>query len=133
MRAIVDEEGGILTALTHVEGTEVQGTLLAATFFEDDGEVLLNAGSGDLDLARVLSVNLDLDGLRNEISFISSQTDSNSNDLFRVDREALWLNCQSALTLGVSGKVHIAGHSALVLKLNLFMLGLLDRDEFEIN
>ena len=46
--AVIDEKGWIFPSFAHVEGAKIQRALLTATLFEDDGEMLLYAGAGDL-------------------------------------------------------------------------------------
>ena len=68
LRPVVDKIRGVLPPFSHVEGAEVEGRSLAATFFEDYGQVLLHAGGGDLDVAdAVLSLNLNLNKSHYEV------------------------------------------------------------------
>jgi hypothetical protein len=43
--AVINQESGVLSALAHIDGSEVQRALNAATFVEYDRKGLLDAGS----------------------------------------------------------------------------------------
>jgi hypothetical protein len=43
--AVIHQESGVLSALTHIDGSKVQRALDATTFIENDREGLLNTGS----------------------------------------------------------------------------------------
>jgi hypothetical protein len=68
LRAVVDKIRGVLPPFSHVEGAEVERRSLPAAFFEDYGQVLLHASSGDLDVAdAVLSFDLYLNKSHYEV------------------------------------------------------------------
>ena len=59
--SVVNQIGGVLAPLTHVDRAKVQRGLLAASLFENDGEVLLDAGRLDVHGAMVKCA-IDLNG-----------------------------------------------------------------------
>jgi len=92
-RAIVDKIRGVLPPFSHVEGAEVEGRSLPAAFFEDYGQVLLHASSGDLDVAdAVLSLDLYLDKSHYEVGLGGLQCHFDSSLLALSQIESLGLN-----------------------------------------
>jgi hypothetical protein len=132
--AVVDQEGWILSSLTHVESAEVQGALLTASLLKDDREVLLDARCRDLNrTGLLLSVHMHLQESRDEVRLGGRQGDADPPNLLWLDAERAGLHFEASAFQWVDVQVDVACQPALILELDLLVLGCLDGNEPEVD
>lgn len=134
LRSIVDKEGWVFSPLTHVQGSKVQGALLATSFFENDREVLLHACGRDFNrTGLLLASNTDMQESGNEIWLCGRERHSDPADFFWLNTELPRLNFKASSPRRIGVELDMSSHPAFVLKLDLFVLCCLDGDESEVD
>lgn len=132
---VIHQECRVLAPLTHVESSEVERALLATAFVEDNGKLLLHAGSRYFDNLLLLLLTIDDDDqvFGDDVCRRGCHADLDPLNLVRMDLKLVGLDGDARLTADLLAERDVARHATLVLELDVLALLLIHRDELKVD